>query len=215
MRGFAFLKKLLAAIARLLTALALGCATLMVAFTARADDIEVTDVRLAATEDGVVLTADFAFELNPRLAEAVTNGIPLYFVVEFELTRPRWYWFDEKAAAKRLQLRLSYHALSRHYRLSTGVLQQNYATLEEALNVLRRVRNWQVVDRGAVLADANYEAAVRMRVDGTLLPKPFQLSAITSREFNLESPWRRVTFRPPAAFPAPVESREPKEADAR
>jgi len=208
MRCFALLKKLL-------VALALGGAALTSAFSARADDIEVVDVRLAATEDGAVLAADFAFDLNPRLAEAVTNGIPLYFVVEFELTRPRWYWFDEKAAAKRLQLRLSYHALSRHYRLSTGVLQQNYATLEEALNVLRRVRNWQVVDRGTTLADANYDAAVRMRVDGTLLPKPFQLSAITSREFNLESAWRRFTFRPPAPYPAPVESREPKEAEAR
>ena len=215
MRGFALLKKLLAALARLLTALALGGAALTAAFSARADDIEVADARLAVTEDGVVLAADFAFDLNPRLAEVVTNGVPVYFVVEFELTRPRWYWFDEKAAAKRLQLRLSYHALSRHYRLSTGVLQQNYATLEEALNVLRRVRNWQVVDRSVALADANYDAAVRMRLDVTLLPRPFQLSAITSRELNLESPWRRFIFRPPAASPAPVESREPKEAEAR
>jgi len=214
MRGFALLKKLLAALAQAWIALVL-CAGPVAVGSARADDIEVADVRLAATEDGVVLAADFAFELNPRLAEVVTNGVPLYFVVEFELTRPRWYWFDEKAAAKRLQLRLSYHALSRHYRLSTGVLQQNYATLEEALNVLRRVRNWQVVDRGTVLADANYEAAVRMRVDSTLLPKPFQLSAITSRELNLESSWRRFTFRPPAASPGPVESREPKEAESR
>lgn len=203
MRGIAFLRNLL-------FALAFGAA-----FFARADDIEVADVRLAATEDGVVLAADFAFDLNPRLAEVVTNGVPVYFVVEFELTRRRWYWFDEKAAAKRLQLRLSYHALSRHYRLSTGVLQQNYATLEEALNVLRRVRNWQVVDRSVVLDDANYDAAVRMRLDVTLLPRPFQLSAITSRELNLESPWRRFTFRPPAAPFAPVESREPKEAEAR
>ena len=215
MRGFALLKNLLATLARLLTVLALGGAALAAAFSAHADDIDVVEARLAATEDGVVLAADFAFDLNPRLAEVITNGVPVYFVVEFELSRRRWYWFDEKAAAKRLQLRLSYHALSRHYRLSTGVLQQNYATLEEALNVLRRVRNWQVVDRGVALADANYDAAVRMRLDVTLLPKPFQLSAITSREFNLESPWRRFTFRPPAASPAPVESREPKEAEAR
>ena len=206
MRGFALLKRLSAA-------LVLGE---LLAFTiaVRADEIEVADARLDATEDGIVLAADFAFKLNPRLAEVVTNGVPLYFVVEFELTRPRWYWFDEKAAAKRLQLRLSYHALSRHYRLSTGLLQQNYATLEEALNVLRRVRNWHVVDRGAVLADANYDAAVRMRIDGTLLPKPFQLSAITNRELNLESPWKRFTFRPPAAA-GPPESREPKEAEPR
>ena len=215
MRGFALIKKLLAALVKLLTALALGGAALTAAFPARADDIEVSDARLAATEDGVVLAVDFAFDLNPRLAEVVTNGVPLYFVVEFELTRPRWYWFDDKAAAKRLQLRLSYHALSRHYRLSTGVLQRNYTTLEEALNVLRRVRNWQVVERSVALADANYDAAVRMRLDLTLLPRPFQLSAMTSRELNLESPWRRFTFRPPAVIPAPLESREPKEAEGR
>jgi hypothetical protein len=203
-----------------LVALVCGVA-LAVALPARADEIEVTDARLGQTDDGIALAADFAFELNPRLAEAVTNGVPLYFIVEFELTRPRWYWFDEKAAAKRIQLRLSYHALSRHYRLSTGVLQQNYATLEEALNVLRRVRNWLVVERSTSLADANYEAAVRMRLDVALLPKPFQLSAITSRELNLESPWKRFTFRPPAAPPAPPSAPaaaappEPKEADAK
>lgn len=207
MRGIALLMKLL-------VALALGVAP-AAAFSAHGDEIEVTDARLAATEDGVVLDADFSFELKPRLVEAVANGVALYFVVEFELTRPRWWWFDEKAAAKRLQLRLSYHALSRYYRLSTGVLQQNYTTLEEALNVLRRLRNWPVVERAAGLADASYEAALRMRLDVTLLPKPFQLSALTSRELNLESPWKRFTFRPPAPASAPIESREPKEAETR
>jgi hypothetical protein len=212
MQGISYLTKLLA------TAAACCSLTGLLLFStgARADEIEITDTRLSMTEDGIALAADFAFDLNPRLAEVVTNGVPLYFVVEFELTRPRWYWFDEKAAAKRLQLRLSYHPLSRHYRLSTGVLQQNYATLEEALNVLRRVRNWLVVERTASLADANYEAAVRMRLDVTLLPKPFQLSAITSRELNLESGWRRFTIRPSALTPQNVpESREPREADAR
>ena len=193
--------------------IALACCA---ALAARADDIEVLDARLAGSEEGLLLSADFAFDFGPRLSEAVTSGVPLYFVVEFELTRPRWYWFDEKASAKRIQIRLSYHALSRHYRLSTGVLQQNYATLEEALNVLRRVRNWQVVDRNTTLADANYEAALRMRLDVALLPKPFQLSAITSRELNLESPWRRFIFRPGVPSPpVPVEPREPKESEQK
>jgi len=204
MRGIAVLKRLVAG-------LAFG-AGLALAPPALANEIDVVDARLNATEEGVILAADFAFELNPRLAEVVTNGVPLYFVVEFELTRPRWYWFDEKTAVKRLQLRLSYHPLSRLYRLSTGVLQQNYPTLEEALKVLRRVRNWLVVDRSVALAEESYAAAVRMRLDGALLPKPFQLSAITSRELSLESVWKRFIFRPPAMLavpaPAPVESRE-------
>jgi hypothetical protein len=207
MRGIAYLRNLLAA------TLLFACGTTLTA--ARADEIEITDARLSATEDGIVLAADFAFELSPRLVEVATNGVPLYFVVEFELTRPRWYWFDEKAATRRIQIRLSYHALSRQYRLSTGVLQQSYPSLEEAMHVLRRVRNWLVLERTAALADATYEAAVRMRLDVAMLPKPFQLSAITSRELNLESPWRRFPFRTGPPIPAPVESREPREAESR
>ncbi|HYY61544.1 MAG TPA: DUF4390 domain-containing protein [Burkholderiales bacterium] len=178
-------------------------------------EIEVQDATLRAVEDGLVLDADFALDLTPRLTEVVANGVPLYFRVEFELTRRRWYWFDEHAASRQLQLRLSYHALSRQYRLSTGLLQQNFATLEEALNVLKHVRNWLVVDRTVTFADADYEAALRMRLDTTLLPKPFQLSALTSRELHLESPWRRFVVHSPQQLPAPVESREPAQASGR
>lgn len=190
-----------------LTALLLAVAAL----NASANEAEVRAASLEAVEDGLVLNADFSFELSQRLQEVVANGVPLYFRVEFELTRPRWYWLDEKAASRLLQLRLSYHALSRHYRLSTGLLQQNFTTLEEALNVLKRVRNWLVVDRTATFSDADYEAAVRLRLDTSMLPRPFQLSAITSRELQLESAWQRFTVRP-AQVPAPVESRSPREA---
>jgi hypothetical protein len=182
---------------------------------ARADNNEVREVSLRAVEDGLVLDADFEFELTPRLAEVVANGVPLYFVVEFELGRRRWYWFDEKAASKQLQLRVSYHPLSRQYRLSTGLLQQHFETLAEALNVAKRVRNWLVVDRTVGFSDADYEAAVRMKLDTTLLPKPFQLSALTSREFQLETPWKRFVVRSPKQVPAPVESREPKAPEGR
>ncbi len=206
MRGIALLKTLLLVLAGLATLAAAG---------ARGDEIEVRDARLGAREEGLVLEADFAFDFNPRLAEAVANGIPLYFVVEFELSRARWWWFDEKTVAKRLQLRLSYHALSRHYRLSTGLLHRNYGTLQEALNVLRRLRNWVVLEPGAQLPEASYDAAVRMRLDVALLPKPFQLSALTSRELHLESPWKRFIYRAPPPPPAPVESRELREADGR
>lgn len=182
---------------------------------ARADDIEVRSAGLRATDEGLVLNADFAFELTPRLADVVVNGVPLYFRVDFELTRPRWYWFDETTVTDRLLLRLSYHALSRQYRLSTGLLQQNFATLEEALNVLKRVRNWLVVDRSVALSGGDYEAAVRMRHDTAMLPKPFQLSALTGRELHLESPWHRFTVRALEQAPAPVESRELPGAAAR
>ena len=184
MRGIALL------IAAMLAAAPLGFA--------RADEIEVRDIALRSVEQGLALDVDFAFELTPRLVEVVANGVPLYFRVDFELTRSRWYWFDETAASRRLQLRLSYHALSRQYRLSAGgALQQSFPTLEEALDVLKRVRNWLVVERSVRLADADYEAAVRMRLDTAMLPKPFQLSALTGRDLQLESAWKKFIVRAP------------------
>src|SRR5215831_16303148 len=135
-------------------ALLTGLLALLATGLARGDSIEVRDAALRATDEGIVLDADFAFELSPRLAEVVANGVPLYFDVEFELGRRRWYWFDEKAAARKLQIRLSYHPLSRQYRLSTGPLQQSYSSLEEALGVLRRLRGWLVVDRSVSFREA-------------------------------------------------------------
>ena len=171
----------------LLGALALATA----AAAAVAEEIQVGVTRLVASEEGIVLDADFALDLTPRLEDALTNGVPLYFVFEFESTRPRWYWFDEKIGAATLTARLSFHALTRTYRLSTGALHQSFATLDEALRALGRVREWLVLPRDALRPDTTYNAYVRIRLDTTQLPKPFQVSALANREWALASPWRK------------------------
>ncbi|HYD56158.1 MAG TPA: DUF4390 domain-containing protein [Burkholderiales bacterium] len=201
----------MAYLARLLMPL---CACLLLP-VAQAQESQVQAATLRAAEDGLVLDADIEFELTPRLAEVLSSGVPLYFVAEFELERDRWYWFDEKAASAHLQMRLSYHPLSRQYRLSTGLLQRNFASIDEALSAMKRVRNWLVADRTVTFADADYEASVRFRLDSAMLPKPFQLSALTGREFYLETPWRRFTVSAPKHLPAPVETREPSKAVAK
>ncbi len=200
---------------RRLLLVSLSCAWLFAASCARAGEIEVRDASLRAADEGVVLNADFDFDLSARQLEAVSNGVPLYFVIEFDLTRKRWYWFAENTVSRRMQVRLSYHALSRHYRLSTGVVQQSFTSLEEALAVLRKVRNWLVIERNVPLGDYSYEAAVRMRLDISLLPKPFQVNAIATSDWRLESSWKRFPFRAPQQPPAPVESREPQRTESQ
>ncbi len=166
---------------------------------ARADMISVKSVELEQSEDGYMLNADFEFDLTSRLEQALNSGVSLTFVVEFELTRPRWYWFDEKTASERLQIKLSHNPLLRQYRLSTGALHQNFSSLPDAMRTLSRVRSWQVMERDRVRPDASYVASVRMRLDTAQLPKPFQLSALTNRDWNLLSEWKRQTFSVPEA----------------
>ncbi len=197
----AFSTSLLDCLRRWLLALAL------VPALALAAEIEVGNPQLVAGDDGYVLSADFRFELNPRLEEAVTKGVVLYFVAEFELTRERWYWLDEKLSARSLTYRLSYHALTRQYRLSTGGLHQSFATLSEAVQVLARLRNWVVVERGdKVKPGEPYDAALRLRLDINQLPRPFQITALGNKDWNLASDWKVWQASLPP-LPTPAESK--------
>ncbi len=143
-------------------------------------------------DGGVVLNAQFDFELPPVLEDAVNRGIALYFVIEFELYRERWYWFDRKVASQSLTYRLTYSPLTRQYRLARDSLAQPFDTLAEAVATLRRVRNWKVLDRGVLKPDEDYRAQVRMRLDTSQLPRPFQINALTQRDWTLASDWRNV-----------------------
>ena len=159
-----------------------------------AAEIEIANPQITASEDGYVVAADFSFELNERLEEAVTKGVVLYFVADFEMMRPRWYWFDEKLVSRSQTYRLSYHALTRQYRLSTGGLHQSFDSLSDALRMLSRLRNWLVIDKDAEKAGVRpgetYTAALRMRLDINQLPRPFQIAALGNKDWNLASDWK-------------------------
>lgn len=165
---------------------------------AAAAEIEIRQPLLSAGDDGYVLSADFAFELPARLEEAATRGVVLPFVIDFEVTRRRWWWLDETVASRSQTFRLSYHALTRQYRLSVGALHQSFASLDDALRLLSRLRQWPVLDRHQLRPGETYEAALRLRLDTSQLPKPFQISALANRDWTLTSDWVRWSFVPPA-----------------
>lgn len=163
---------------------------------ARADAIEVRSAELIAEEDGYYLNAEFDFTLNPTLDEALQKGVPLYFVQEFELVRPRWYWLDEKVASVTTQYRVSYNALTRQYRAQSGLLGQTFDTVEELERFLSRITAREVARRDRLVKGVKYEAFVRLRLDVNQLPKPFQVSALASREWTLQSEWHRWSYTP-------------------
>ena len=175
-------------------AIAAGLALFVAA--AVAAEIEIGQVEIEATDEGYVLNSDFELELNARLEEALHNGVSLYFLVEVEVTRPRWYWFDERSASRALRQRLWFHALTRQYRLSSGPLSQSFASLREAEAALEHVRGFKFAERGELDPTSQYDVYVRMRLDTSQLPKPFQVSAFANREWALASGWRRVRFSP-------------------
>lgn len=161
---------------------------------ALAASIEPKQATLLPDERGHVLNAEFAIRLGPRLEEAVGLGVPLEFRLEFVLTRKRRYWVDEHVAGRVLNYRLSYHALTRQFRLSLGGLHQSFATLDEALQVLGRVARLQVVDAGRLTPGETYSAALRLSLDHNQLPRPLQVDALADRDWRVEAKTLRWEF---------------------
>jgi hypothetical protein len=180
--------------AALLALLVLSLA--LIVTPAHAQGIEVRKPTITIEDNAFVLDAQFDIQLTPTLEEALNKGVPLYFSLDFELIRPRWYWFNDRVVGLHQQYRLSYNALTRQYRLGVGNLYQNYATLGEALEVMSRVRRRQEVDPGSLRKDASYTAAMRLRLDTSQLPKPFQISALGSSQWTISSDWYRWTIGP-------------------
>lgn len=177
------------AICRLLIALLLASASAV-----HAGSIEPVAAAISPGDDGYVLSAEFRVELGARLEEAVARGVPLYFNLEFTLERNRWYWLNEPVAGVTIHYRLAYNALTRQYRLSFGSLHQSFSGLAEALQVISRTASLPVADKGALKAGETYAAAVRLSLDRNQLPKPFQVDAISNRDWQVDARTLRWQF---------------------
>lgn len=161
--------------------------------------IHIRSAEIALGSEGYQLDASFQIELGATLEEALVRGVPLHFVTEFELVFERWYLlnlWNRSISAFDQRYRLSYHALTRQYRLTAGALTQNVETLGQALALMGRVKNRLIATREDLEAGIVYAAQIRLRLDPTQLPKPFLISSIGSRSWNLSSDWYRWTITP-------------------
>ncbi|MBU6370400.1 MAG: DUF4390 domain-containing protein, partial [Burkholderiales bacterium] len=79
--------------------------------------VQLTDQLLERGDDGVYLSATLDFALSPSLEDALSRGMPLTFVMQAEVMRERWYWYDKKVSGVDRYFRLTYQPLSRRWRL--------------------------------------------------------------------------------------------------
>ncbi len=184
--------------------------------TAQAEGIAVNKTEFRIGEEGYQLSASYDVNLNFVIKQALSRGIPIYFVGEFSLTQPRWGWLDatQQALSHGMQsifssspmtrwswldkdifegeqtVKLSYSVLTGRYRISRGALYQNFASLEDALNMLSR-QSSTAIPEDLIKQDDKYIAAARLRLDIELLPKPLQVNALTDSDWTLDSGWYR------------------------
>jgi hypothetical protein len=145
-------------------------------------------------EDGYVLDAEFDLDFPTALVDSVNRGVALYFVLEVDISRPRWYWLDERPINFTRTYKLTYAPLVQQYRLASGLYSQNFSKFEDVRRALSRVRSLPVADRSALKRGEAYQSQIRFRLDTTQLPKPLQLGTVGSRDWQVTTDWQSLAL---------------------
>lgn len=157
---------------------------------AQAGGIVMQDAKVQATREGYFLDAHFDLPLTPVLESALTHGVPLTFTLIVEVTEPRWYWFNKEVYRLRQERRISFNPLTREYRFTIGSLYLSFSTLDDALKALAQVSHQPFAAPGVLVPGHHYNITAQLKLDVSLLPKPFQVDALSSDDWNLQStPW--------------------------
>jgi len=173
--------------------LVMAC-TLVGASVAHADTPFIRYAEIVPDRGDYVINADITLELNPRIVEAIDQGVTINFLAEASIESSRWYWFDETVATGRLEFRLSYHPMTRSYRLGIGNLYQTFNSLDSAVRTMLRIRRWSITPMKNLTAGESYNVRVRFRLDNALLPRPFLVSTLGNRDWQVETEWMSWTF---------------------
>lgn len=160
----------------------------------RADDLRAGRVSIASDDKFLSVDADYQVQLTTRVEEAVRKGVPVYFVYEIELTRDRFRFFTETVASNKRTMRVSFRPLTQQYTLDDDSGHRSFADFAEVGRAIGRLRGWRIIALDALVPDVGYDLRIRLRLDIDRLPKPFQVDALTSDAWHLESPWTQLRF---------------------
>jgi hypothetical protein len=169
----------------------------------QAEGIQIKSVSMVAVEQGYEISIDSEIALNATLEQVLEKGIVLYFVTKFSLVDSRWYWLYDEVARGKLRVGLRYYALTRQYHLNHPSFSQSFNTLAEALQALSQLRDYPLIVKSDLKNDVDYIASLRIWLDLTRMPKPFQVEALGSRKWDLSSDkleWRMKLPTPEQPF---------------
>ncbi|MDS1139297.1 DUF4390 domain-containing protein [Pusillimonas sp. SM2304] len=154
----------------------------------------VVSVEPVVRDGKLYIDADIDFSVTGDLRNAAQKGVPIYFTADLEIVSTRWWWFDKKVVNEQQTWRIVYNALTRQWRVGTGELSLPESSLDDALSLVRNIRGWAVANINDLEHDEEYTGRLRVRLDTSLLARPFQVDALNSSAWSLATPWKNFSF---------------------
>jgi hypothetical protein len=135
--------------------------------------------------------------LSKPALEALAEGIPLTLLLDVQISGERRFLPDETVAEVQQRWELAFDALSQRYvvtNVNSGA-QSTYATQDEALEALSRVRNLPLIDANLLQAGRRYDISIRASIDIGGLPAAVKL-LVFWRDWSRSTDWYTWTIRP-------------------
>jgi len=149
--------------------------------------LHIRSANLITFENDVLLNADVEINFGSEMEKAIIKGFTFNFLIEFQLLRPRQYWFNDEVATTVQQVSLSYHALSRQYIVMRNEQQRTFPTLDAAIEDLSVIQDLKVLEKSSTEKGETYQALLLMRLDHKKLPKTLQVEGIASNDWKMSS----------------------------
>lgn len=150
----------------------------------------------------LAISTRFQTELPEQLRVALKQGVALDFTLTYQLDKPMIASYRHKlsnwvSSEDVVNYRLSYHPITGRYRISVGTFSTEYNSLDTALKGIGAIANWQVLGDGTLknVQSKEVAASVRLNLSTSKLPKPFQINALTSRNWSLDSGWKKLEIQ--------------------
>lgn len=165
-----------------------------------AEGISITRQQAHITSTGQLsISTRFHTQLPEQLENALKQGVSFDFALSYQLDRPTFasYRFKINQLLNDnhiINYRLSYHPLTNRYRVAVGTFSTEYLSLNAALKAIGAIANWVVLPNDTLnSSNANeVKASVRLSLSIAKLPKPFQINALNSKDWNLDSGWQTL-----------------------
>lgn len=155
---------------------------------------QVLRIEPVLAETGLNINADVYLPVSDELRHYAERGVMLYFTADLEIVQPRRWWFDKDVVTVEQTWRVVYNALTRQWRIGTGDLSLPEASLDDALSLVRNIRGWEVLPGGKLDTNEEYQGRMRVRLDTSLLARPFRVDALNSSAWSLATPWKDFSF---------------------
>jgi len=163
-------------------------------------------IDLQRDAEGLRLSARLALDFPPDLEAVLLRGVPVHFVWQAEVRRPRWYWTPEYIASVQRVVRVAYQPLTGRWRVSVTsgplnqpalgtALHQNLDSFAAAMAAATSVSRWRLLAADELPQGSALRVDFEFRLDDRLLLRPFQLIAPQNEGWSV---LHRQTLRLPA-----------------